>query len=550
MYRMFQCFNLRKKDSRRTGRREKSLPIKTPSKRSSRSRQVSQSLKCDTSETEECSVVIHQVDSSVGNAVETGNDGPDTPDLLERTHIMSPSPDNARSEHHEDETLVIGNSRRRLFGIGSTTEEDPLILLALLASEKALELSWDPKPNGNPSHEEEAKVGALKPHTRNHSRTLDRSGNDLFEQGDLDQAFTKYEEALQLKRLALLHLYKTKRDAEEDRARALASIATSINNVAFLRHSRGQASSDVTLELYGMALRIKQEVLGPDHLSVGKTLNNIGSVYFFQRDFHQAALTYEQAREILQLRLGHDHLDVCTVTANLGDVRCSMKQWDRAVQEYRDALDLRWKLLGPADTKVVRLMEQIAELEMFINQANAPVDASATRRERFYGPIIKDVRKLQKELQRDIDNLSILESQMPMQMSKEKEIVCRELREISSGELVDLADGRVATKGNSDCSEKICNILSMEFVDIEDEFDVAKDDYYITAFSEEMPSSREFSFSKSPLTLSDDERKQALTSVKERLSAMKAKRESLSPKETAVVSVAMGDSTSSTLPIQ
>jgi tetratricopeptide (TPR) repeat protein len=552
MIRVFQCFNPRKKDSHDTsdslGKRSKGRT--TIKKRFSRSQQVTQSLKCDTSETEECSVIVQRVAASVvGNLAEATTMS--TPDLLDRTQVLSPSPDVraeafSDDEDDDDNTPAIGIARRQLFVSATDSKPpDPMIQFALQAAEKVLEPSTDITFECDPSKSEVDDGVETKPHSRNHSRTLDRSGNDLYEQGDMDQAFVKYEEALQWKRQALWEFYNHSEPNEEERARALASIATSINNVAFLRHSRGFSSPEATLELYEMSLRIKQDILGPDHLSVGKTLNNIGSIYFFQKNFQQAAVTYEQAREILRLRLGHDHLDVCTVTANLGDVRCSMKQWDRAVQEYRDALDLRWKLLGPSDAKVVRLMEQIAELEMFMNQENALNDVTIKRHERLYGPIIKDVRKLQKELQRDMDDLNMLESQIPIEMNKEKETVFREMREISFGHDVDNADA-----WNSDTLGKICDIPPMECVEIDDEFDSTKLEDCMSVSSSDFPSSREFSYYKSPLNLSDDERKQALASVKERLAAMKAKRESLSPIESTIKSVAVENVTLNSFSIQ
>jgi tetratricopeptide (TPR) repeat protein len=493
-------------------------------------------LKCDTSETEECSVVVQKDSPFVGNLKDARTTIVETPD----PHIHTEDYDD------DNDTPPIGNSRRQLFDVTIGPKvEDPLVLLALQAAQKVLDPSPQESFESNTSKSEVEKA-CVEPMAcaRKHSRTLDRSGNDLFEQGDVDQAFDKYEEALQLKRQALWELYKnSEQNDEEERAQALVSIATSINNVAFLRHSRGRASPESTLELYEISLRIKRDILGPDHLSVGKTLNNIGSIYFFQNNYHQAALTYEHAREILLLRLGHDHLDVCTVTANLGDVRCSMKQWDRAVQEYRDALDLRWKLLGPSDAKVVRLMEQIAELEMFMNQENALNDVTIKRHERLYGPIIKDVRKLQKELQRDMDDLNILESQIPIEMHREKETVFREMREISWGKDVDNAG-----TGDSDTLRKICNIPPMECVQVENEFGNSEMEDCISVSSSDLPSSREF-YSKSPLNLSDDERKQALESVKERLAAMKAKRESVSSVKPSM-SAAVANETMTTVPIQ
>jgi tetratricopeptide (TPR) repeat protein len=306
-------------------------------------------------------------------------------------------------------------------------KQDPIVRMALQASQE-VSLSTRTKQSSNFQKTN---------HQGDTCQSLDASGNDLYEQGKIDQAFEKYEEALQLKRQSLLGQYNAMQLADisdEERARILASMATSINNLTYLRQVKGQASAEETLVSYEVALQIKREILGPEHISVAKTLNNIGSVHFLQHNYHEAAASYEQARDILQSNLGCEHLDVCTVTSNLGDVHCSMGQWQRAVKEYRDALNLRWKLLGPTDPKVVRLMEQIAELEMKIGKSASAKEDDARVSTSYYGPVLKDVHKLQAELRQDLQHLDSLERQLPIDMIKDRTRVFKELRELKVDE--------------------------------------------------------------------------------------------------------------------
>lgn len=304
--------------------------------------------------------------------------------------------------------------------------QDPIVRMALHASQKTLQ-------PGIESSSTFFSTGQKKFNEKSTSESLDQIGNEFFEQGKLDQAFEKYEEALQLKRHCLLGQYNAMEPSgvsEEERARILASMATSINNLAYLRQVKGRASAEETLASYEMALLIKREILGPDHMSVGKTLNNIGSVHYVERNYHEAAASYEQARDIMRLHLGSDHLDICTVTTNLGDVHYSMRQWTLAVKEYRTALELRWNVLGSKDPKVVRLMEQIAELEMMIDKMNTSKDENVGRADRFYGPTLRDVHKLQQEVRQDLKHFDFLECQMPIEMIKDKILVFKELREM------------------------------------------------------------------------------------------------------------------------
>lgn len=103
---------------------------------------------------------------------------------------------------------------------------------------------------------------------------LDKDGNSLFEKGNYDEAFLCYERALKLKRATLQSSDQIPEDTinetDEQKASILASVATSINNMTYLRQRAGQATADETMAAYLKSLQIKREILGPNHLSVGK----------------------------------------------------------------------------------------------------------------------------------------------------------------------------------------------------------------------------------------------------------------------------------------
>jgi tetratricopeptide (TPR) repeat protein len=575
MNRMFHRFNIRKSRHRiealgiRKGSPRNSEPLilrdtkaSSSSKKSSRRLQLCKSfdLQCNTSETEETSITVPNVDSSASRISDTkefaeanvlpdiySSDQEDIPyvgsvcsahdceDDLDRSH---------RNDDSLDEIPLEIDCFNKCDADRRPHKHESIILLALQDSQKALE------PFSSLDLEQKAlsDVTYDKKHVDPIYVQLDQNGNGLVEQVEYEQAIEKYAKALYLKRQVLL-VYQNGIDytSERNLVTVLASIATSINNLAFLRHHQSHASAHETLEYYMTALQIKSEILGSDHLSVGKTLNNIGSIHYLQQDYHKAAETYEQARDVLQLRLGHDHLDVCTVTANLGDVHCGMKQWTRAVQEYRKALDLRWPLFGPSDPKVIRLMEQIAELEMFINQQNSQkedAEDEKNRRDRFYGPIVKDVRKLQKEVQRDIDHLDILASQMPLEMIKDKITVFREIREMMNGD-EKFQNDEISVFANQECStvfqpnkkeEPEQNpFQSMKTTELTKQVDivVVSDVLFKTPLTRSKlrykrgaaPTSCTPNSSKS---LTPEERQEALNSVKGKLAKLRAKKESFS----------------------
>lgn len=290
---------------------------------------------------------------------------------------------------------------------------DEVVRIALHASQKALPVATKgSKPNIS-------------------CETLDKTAGECFEKGKIDDAVNKYEDALLLKRQTLLGQYnalKLSDASEEEKSKVLASMATSINNLAYLRQVKGEASSAETLQSYEIALSIKKEILGSKHLSVGKTLNNIGSVHYMQRNFYAAAENYEEARDILRAQLGEDSLDVSTVSSNLGDVHYCLKQWKRASEEYRTALGLRWKLLGAKDPKVVRLMEQIAEVEFKMTDFHqAEVEDCGSDQ----GTFAAEVDQLHTELDLDIEFFDSLQREAPMTLIRDKAEVFKELRELS-----------------------------------------------------------------------------------------------------------------------
>lgn len=274
---------------------------------------------------------------------------------------------------------------------------------------------------------------------------LDKEGNAFFENGDFDKAFLSYERALKLKR-ATLQVNQQEEggqdmltETESQKASILASVATSINNMTYLRQRAGQATADETMAAYLKSLQIKREILGPNHLSVGKTLNNIGSVFYLKREFVAALKAYENAHEIMGAQLGKEHLDVGTVLSNIGDVHSAMRHRKEALEYYRRALDIRWTKLGRADPKVIRLMEQTAALmtgrqpqkddEQSDSEDEEFVREDERRRQEFQA----ECQSLAKELVEDVKFFDLVERNMAIEMVKQKTIFRRAMRQLSSG---------------------------------------------------------------------------------------------------------------------
>jgi tetratricopeptide (TPR) repeat protein len=282
---------------------------------------------------------------------------------------------------------------------------------------------------------------------------LDKAGSDLFAAGEYDAAFKRYERALQLKRNTLrtqgendgelghnrqqpVSRDASKSQSQQQRADVVASVATSINNMTYLQQRAGLLSADESLASYFKSLQMKRETLGPNHLSVGKTLNNIGSAFYLKKEYEPALQAYRDARRVMEANLGHEHGDVGTVVSNIGDVYFALEKNEEALEHYRSALNIRWASLGPSDVKVARLMQRIAAIETG-KQPERDGDDSESDTDEYQDGDLKailfkeDIQSLQEEIEEDMKYFDLVEREMALNMLKDKMRIFREMRELS-----------------------------------------------------------------------------------------------------------------------
>ena len=328
------------------------------------------------------------------------------------------------------------------------------------------------------------KSRALRRESERNARaasSLDEKGNELFEKGYFDKAMACYTKALKLKRRTFTHLLEEADDIEEQLMprgggensgssnnknknnnstdpKILVSMATSINNIGYLRQRSGDATPEETMAAYKKSLRIKRRILGNDSLSVGKTLNNIGSVHYLKRDFDRALPAYEEAFEIMKANLGSDHPDVATVMSNIGDVYLAKGDHETSLQYYRLALTIRWEKFGEGSPRVVRLLEKISNLEIGDrmtskarrNKTQHGWDDDETltseAMESGFHPITNELKLLQEQVTKDIEQVNQMERRATVEMLKDKIIIIRGMRDTWNGtELIDNDSASVMT---------------------------------------------------------------------------------------------------------
>jgi tetratricopeptide (TPR) repeat protein len=277
--------------------------------------------------------------------------------------------------------------------------------------------------------------------------TLDKKGNSLFERGNFDKAMICYSKALKLKRRTFTSMLEEADDMDEkyDKklsktdSQVLVSMATSMNNIGYLRQRSGEATTEETMIAYQKSLRIKRRILGDGDLSVGKTLNNIGSVYYLTRNFEGALNAYKEAVDIMQSNLGEYHPDIATVMSNMGDVHFANGQDDESLQQYRLALNIRYANFGKHDPRVVRLLEKIARIEIG-DKMIIPTDSTSVDFEENaltdlgMKPLQAEFHLLKSSLTKDMEYVDLLQKKMAVDMVRDKVVMIQGMREVSDSQ--------------------------------------------------------------------------------------------------------------------
>jgi len=287
------------------------------------------------------------------------------------------------------------------------------------------------------------------------AQELDSMGNVLFKRRYFKEALSYYSKALRVKRKALergLQLNATNKDDLTNGL--LASVATSMNNIGYLLQRSGVPLCEV-VAAYQDSLQIKQKILGYKHLSVGKTLNNIGSVHFKNHKHRDALEAYEQARKIMVDNLEANHLDVATVYSNIGDVYLSTQNLELALQNYRESLKIRWLHLGHNHSKVVRLLKKIATIEMTNSHQNLEGQKNFDHMKDYsndYRDHVKDLQELSEDIKSDFTYVEKMGRKMSLDMIRDRIKLIRGMRRIENGEDETNFDHNMNSSNNDCCS--------------------------------------------------------------------------------------------------
>ncbi|MCP4362163.1 MAG: tetratricopeptide repeat protein [Chloroflexi bacterium] len=76
---------------------------------------------------------------------------------------------------------------------------------------------------------------------------------------------------------------------------------------------------------YERALTIREKALGPDHPDTARSLNNLGTLAYYEGNKHEAARLMQQALTILQKKLGDNHPDTQNSRQSLATIQSDLQ---------------------------------------------------------------------------------------------------------------------------------------------------------------------------------------------------------------------------------
>ncbi|XP_046862483.1 nephrocystin-3-like [Xenia sp. Carnegie-2017] len=123
-------------------------------------------------------------------------------------------------------------------------------------------------------------------------------------------------------------------------------------------------------DCYEKALEIRQKSLGPEHVDVATTFNDLGNMYYNTNKYDKAKECYEKALEIRQKSLGPKHVDVATTLNDLGNMYYNTNKYDKAKECYEKALEIQQISLGPKHVDVASSLNNLRYLYYYTKESD------------------------------------------------------------------------------------------------------------------------------------------------------------------------------------
>ncbi|MGH9842915.1 MAG: tetratricopeptide repeat protein [Blastocatellia bacterium] len=177
----------------------------------------------------------------------------------------------------------------------------------------------------------------------------------------------------------------TEKDRELQEARNLsAEFASLLRAVKY----------DEALPLAERALEIREKMLGPEHIDVATSLNNLAELYRGKGDFAKAGPLYQRALAIREKAFGPDHPNVAVSLSNLAELYRNKNDFAKAEPLHQRALAIREKALGPDHPNVAASLNNLAILFTIKGdyaKAESLWQRALAIQEKTFGPVHQDL---------------------------------------------------------------------------------------------------------------------------------------------------------------
>lgn len=137
-------------------------------------------------------------------------------------------------------------------------------------------------------------------------------------------------------------------------------VASSLNNLAELYRTQGKYTE--AEPLYKRALALREKILKLDHPSVAQSLNNLALLYDNQGNYTKAEPLYKRSLAIREKVLEPDHRDMAFTLNNLGMLYYSQNNYKEAERLLKRAVAIFEKALGPDHPNVAASLNNLAGL--------------------------------------------------------------------------------------------------------------------------------------------------------------------------------------------
>lgn len=148
-------------------------------------------------------------------------------------------------------------------------------------------------------------------------------------------------------------LEKLAMDDSLEKAGFISSIAFLLQYICYYEEAEN---------LFEKSIKIREELLGKEHLEITTEYDNLADMYYYQGDYIKAGKLYKKVLKIRQGSLGENHPDTAKSYYNLACNNMLQKRYKKAEKLFRYSLKIDKPLLGENHADIALIYSNLGEL--------------------------------------------------------------------------------------------------------------------------------------------------------------------------------------------